>query len=202
MDLGAYANIEELESLAAKNNIIISRVRGYRLMKDERPRSDKEIEDIGNDIALSTINNYFSEEYIGDGVVTSSYDDAYYRKRKKYAYIIDDYSISGVRWDKVHGKLRKRFKFIFKQCKKETLKQYTLWNKYAGQEDVLYIHVTLLPYITGSNELKSKPTQHSVKELQSLGIKPDILVCRSECEIDDSMKEKISLFCKSSSTTG
>lgn len=48
------------------------------------------------------------------------------------------------------------------------------------QEDVIYIHVTLLPYISGSNELKSKPTQHSVKELQSIGIKPDILVCRTE----------------------
>ena len=64
-----------------------------------------------------------------------------------------------------------------------------------SENDVLYIHVTLLPIVAGSNELKSKPTQHSVKELQSLGIKPDILVCRSECEIDDSIKEKISLFC-------
>ena len=61
--------------------------------------------------------------------------------------------------------------------------------------DVIYIHVTLLPYIHGSNELKSKPTQHSVKELQSLGIKPDILVCRTEHEISENMKEKIALFC-------
>ena len=62
-------------------------------------------------------------------------------------------------------------------------------------EDVMYIHVTLLPYIAGSNELKSKPTQHSVKELQSLGIKPDILVCRSELPIEDNMKNKIALYC-------
>lgn len=62
-------------------------------------------------------------------------------------------------------------------------------------EDVLYIHVTLLPYIAGSNELKSKPTQHSVKELQSLGIKPDILVCRSELPIEEGMKNKIALYC-------
>lgn len=61
--------------------------------------------------------------------------------------------------------------------------------------DVIYIHVTLLPYISGSNELKSKPTQHSVKELQSLGIKPDILVCRSELPILDNMKQKIALYC-------
>ena len=62
-------------------------------------------------------------------------------------------------------------------------------------EDVLYIHVTLLPYIHGSNEIKSKPTQHSVKELQSLGIKPNILVCRTEQDIPDSVREKLSLFC-------
>ncbi len=63
------------------------------------------------------------------------------------------------------------------------------------KEDVIYVHVTLLPYISGSNELKSKPTQHSVKELQSLGIKPDILVCRSELPITDAMRQKIALYC-------
>ncbi|MCI9274789.1 MAG: CTP synthase [Clostridia bacterium] len=63
------------------------------------------------------------------------------------------------------------------------------------KEDVIYVHVTLLPYISGSNELKSKPTQHSVKELQSFGVKPDVLVCRSEQEMSEDMKEKIALFC-------
>ena len=74
----------------------------------------------------------------------------------------------------------------------EAIRQVGLEQK---REDVLYIHVTLLPYITGSNELKSKPTQHSVKELQSYGIKPDILVCRSDLPIPEGMKEKIALFC-------
>ena len=62
-------------------------------------------------------------------------------------------------------------------------------------EDVIYIHVTLLPYIYGSNEIKSKPTQHSVKELQSLGIQPDILVCRTETDIPESIKDKLAMFC-------
>ncbi len=62
-------------------------------------------------------------------------------------------------------------------------------------EDVIYIHVTLLPYIFGSNEIKSKPTQHSVKELQSLGIQPNILVCRTEQDIPDTIREKLALFC-------
>ena len=64
-----------------------------------------------------------------------------------------------------------------------------------NKEDVLYVHVTLLPYISGSNEIKSKPTQHSVKELQSLGIQPDILVCRTEVEIPETIREKLALFC-------
>ena len=64
-----------------------------------------------------------------------------------------------------------------------------------GRENVIYIHVTLLPYIAGSNELKSKPTQHSVKELLSIGIQPDIIVCRTEFEIPDDMRKKLALFC-------
>ena len=64
-----------------------------------------------------------------------------------------------------------------------------------NKEDVVYVHVTLLPYITGSNEIKSKPTQHSVKELQSYGITPDILVCRTESDIPEEIREKLALFC-------
>lgn len=64
-----------------------------------------------------------------------------------------------------------------------------------SEDRCAFIHVTLLPYITGSNELKSKPTQHSVKELQSIGIAPDILVCRADMKIPQNMKEKIALFC-------
>lgn len=64
-----------------------------------------------------------------------------------------------------------------------------------GSENTLYIHTTLLPYIGASQELKTKPTQHSVKELQGYGIQPDIIVCRSEYHISNSLKDKISLFC-------
>ena len=64
-----------------------------------------------------------------------------------------------------------------------------------GRENCLFIHVTLVPYIKSSGEHKSKPTQHSVKQLQSLGIMPNIIVTRSEEPIDDSIKQKISLFC-------
>ena len=64
-----------------------------------------------------------------------------------------------------------------------------------GRSNVLYIHVTLVPYIGAAGELKTKPTQHSVKELRSIGIQPDVIVCRSEKPMGQDMREKIALFC-------
>lgn len=64
-----------------------------------------------------------------------------------------------------------------------------------GKDNVLYIHLTLVPYIKTAGEVKTKPTQHSVKELRSLGIQPDIILCRSEVELDEEIKGKIALFC-------
>lgn len=64
-----------------------------------------------------------------------------------------------------------------------------------GGENVLYVHLTLVPYIPGAGELKTKPTQHSVKELREIGIQPDILLCRADRMLPMEMKEKISLFC-------
>jgi len=74
----------------------------------------------------------------------------------------------------------------------EAIRQF---KKDVGKENVLYIHVTYVPYLKTSDELKTKPTQHSVKELRSIGIQPDIIICRSEIPIDQNLKAKISLFC-------
>ncbi len=65
----------------------------------------------------------------------------------------------------------------------------------VGRSNVMYIHVTLLPLIGSTGELKTKPTQQSVRELRSVGIQPDVIVCRSDAEIPDEVKEKIALFC-------
>lgn len=65
----------------------------------------------------------------------------------------------------------------------------------VGRENVLYIHVTLVPYISAAGELKTKPTQHSVKELRSLGIHPDVIVCRTEKPLSKDMRDKLALFC-------
>ena len=64
-----------------------------------------------------------------------------------------------------------------------------------GRENTLFVHVTLVPWIAAAQELKTKPTQHSVKELRAIGIQPDILLCRSERPMPQDMKEKIALFC-------
>ena len=74
----------------------------------------------------------------------------------------------------------------------EAIRQF---RKDVGRHDVLYMHVTLIPWIASAGELKTKPTQHSVKELRSIGIQPDILVCRCECPLPENIKEKISEFC-------
>ncbi len=74
----------------------------------------------------------------------------------------------------------------------ESLRQM---RKDMGRENILYVHLTLLPYISSTGELKTKPTQHSVKELRSIGIQPDVIVCRSDYPVDDKLKEKIALFC-------
>jgi len=67
--------------------------------------------------------------------------------------------------------------------------------KDEGRDNVLYIHVTFLPHIAATDELKTKPTQHSVNELRRIGIQPDVILCRSDKEISEGIKDKISLFC-------
>ena len=64
-----------------------------------------------------------------------------------------------------------------------------------GKDNVLYVHLTLVPYLKAAGELKTKPTQHSVKELRAIGIQPDIIICRTEMPLNDDIKKKISLFC-------
>lgn len=65
----------------------------------------------------------------------------------------------------------------------------------VGRDKVMYIHVTLVPYLSKGGELKTKPTQHSVKELRSIGIQPDVIVCRTEKHLNKDLKDKIGLFC-------
>ncbi|MBR4271109.1 MAG: CTP synthase [Clostridia bacterium] len=74
----------------------------------------------------------------------------------------------------------------------EAIRQFSLE---VGLENCLFIHVCLVPFISGSDEYKTKPTQHSVKELQGMGIRPDIIIARSDTAIDESLIKKIAMFC-------
>jgi CTP synthase len=74
----------------------------------------------------------------------------------------------------------------------EAIRQY---RQEVGREHTLFVHLTLLPYISAAGELKTKPTQHSVRELMQIGIQPDVLICRSERAIEPEMRRKIALFC-------
>ena len=74
----------------------------------------------------------------------------------------------------------------------EAIRQFR-WDR--GREQVLYVHLTLVPYIAAAGEMKTKPTQHSVKELTGLGITPDVLLCRAQRDLDAKLKGKIALFC-------
>ena len=65
----------------------------------------------------------------------------------------------------------------------------------VGRENTLYIHLTLVPFIGTAGELKTKPTQHSVRDLRAIGIQPDILLCRTDRHLDQEIKQKIALFC-------
>lgn len=65
----------------------------------------------------------------------------------------------------------------------------------VGRENILYVHLTLLPYLASTGELKTKPTQHSVNELRRIGIQPDVIICRSDYPITDDIRDKIALFC-------
>ncbi len=67
--------------------------------------------------------------------------------------------------------------------------------KDTGRDNVLYVHVTLLPYLSSTQELKTKPTQHSVNELRRIGIQPDVIICRSDYPVQESIRNKLSLFC-------
>ena len=81
---------------------------------------------------------------------------------------------------------------IESQCFLEAIRQIQ-YEK--GQSDTFFVHCTLIPYIYGSNELKTKPTQNSVRDLRNLGIRPDALVCRAPFNTTQAMKEKLSMFC-------
>lgn len=136
-------------------------------------------------IYLSVINKERKGEYLGSTVqviphITNEIKERVYRVGREDNADIVITEIGGT----VGDIESQPFLEAIRQVKKE-----------VGKNDVLYLHVTLVPYIAAAGELKTKPTQHSVKELRGIGISPDIIVCRTEKELSREMKEKLALFC-------
>lgn len=169
MDLGAYAQIDDLSSIMEVNGIDIPRLRGIRLMKDEKPVSKEELLDMVKSNGLyrcaRLCRSIPSFNWNADLLELSDKTDAiceYYLELPKYENGgINHLDPISIRWDRVHGKKRKAFKYVIKKAKKEVFAQYELWNKYAGQDDVLYIHCRLgggnWNYYRGREIIESQP---------------------------------------------
>ena len=141
MDLGAYAQIDCLEQVLKDNNIEIPRLRGLRLMSEEEIIPQDVFKEQSLYVGLSNCEDALCEKWY-DGLCITEYSDITDRRVKKYL-VQDRSEIKGIRWDKVHGKLRKRFKYELKKAKRAVEKEFNTFNKYVGRKDVLYIHARI-----------------------------------------------------------
>lgn len=137
MDLGAYAQIEDLGDILGDNNIEIARLRGLRLMKNEKPVSDEKLKEMIADEQTAYAINWIKQR---NDWCWSSSRDRYWHKSFIYGKDKNGYDeVIGVDFTKVHGKLRKHIKFAWKKIVKAYTAQYEMFNKYAGK-NVLYVH--------------------------------------------------------------
>ena len=169
MDLGAYAQIDNLEQIMIDNNIEIPRLRGLRLMCDEEQVSRGELFELAESEGLRRCaklcrslppfdwNSGVSEMSERTDFITEYYLELQKYKNGGYNHL----DPIAVRWDRVHGKKRKAFKYVIKKAKKEVFEQYEMWNKYCGRDDVLYIHCRLgagnWDYYKGWEIIESQP---------------------------------------------
>lgn len=156
MDLGAYIQIADLEDVAKANGINVPRLRGYRLMSEERPLSREEIEDVARSYELHLCDEACcSIPRFRPDSNTHEFSRRTDRVRKKYCVQKtrtdqradgSEYSrkeMIAFRWDLLHGKNRKAVKFAIKKGRKAVVRQLEAFNKYVGREDVLYIHARI-----------------------------------------------------------
>ena len=157
MDLGAYANIEKLSAIASANGIDIPRLRGYRLMAGEEPITKEELEEEIRRQQMYEVEAMFREIFPG------CYEHSQRTRRLVRRYMVldgDGYFPTGIRWDQMHGKRRKKAKYLMKQVAKTVSAQYNMFNKYCGRDDVLYIHARIgganwIPY--GGKTIEKEP---------------------------------------------
>lgn len=147
MDLYAYSQIDELAELVKKNGISVPRLRGYRLMKDEKPIDYTEAR---SDIELDVVEHLCRSEW--GRVRWTEYSVAADKKVAKYIKNIDcrymdkddpEYKAPEICWDKIKGKKRRIVKTWVKNWLRGFREQYEVWNKYCGRDDILFIHARI-----------------------------------------------------------
>ena len=148
MDLYAYTRIDELEKIAKENNIEVPRLRGYRLMSEEKEITKEEINEIKEQCEVQVAKNLCCSKPFWNMYptmyISNRYTDLlcdYYLVKTDKTNIYNKYS--AIRWDRIHGKKRKILKFAIKKQKQAIQEQFDLWNKYVGRDDVLYIHARI-----------------------------------------------------------
>lgn len=166
MDLGAYEKIELYKDLAKQNGIEIPRLRGYRLMEEEKPFSKADIDKWKKECEVSVAEDLCCARPFwkanARSLEFSSYTDInleYFLFENPNKDEIGYQKYVGIRWDRIHGWKRKELKFAIKKQKKKIQKQYDAWNKYAGKKDVLYIHSRMGGYNWIDYSEKEKITQ-------------------------------------------
>jgi hypothetical protein len=144
MDLAAYMQIDDLEKIAKDNGIEVPRLRGYRLMKDEESVSIEEINKIMERMSIEVCQRLCRSEPYWANSDLHEYSDKTDRRCDYYLISSIDEDgyryYSGIRWDRIHGWKRKVLKFEIKKQNRRIQKQFDMWNKYVGKENVLYIH--------------------------------------------------------------
>lgn len=141
MDLGAYAQIGNLEAIMQKNGINVPRLRGLRMMSEEEPISKNELKDMCEEASLYVVEDLCCCNF-NTNANWSEYSSKTDALRHKYIKYNKRRPVA-IKWNKLHGKRRKAVKYAIKKRKKAIMKQFAMWNKYAGHNDVLYIHARL-----------------------------------------------------------
>ena len=145
MDLGAYAQIDNLEIIMKENGIECPRLRGLRLMRDEKPLTKEQIAESAKKIGLYGCETACESDFVYDPW-TTTLDNATRRLKRKYLVYEnpkDTFDPIDIRWNAIHGKKRKLFKYYMKMANRRVEKSYNIFNKYCGRNDILYIHARI-----------------------------------------------------------
>lgn len=163
MNLAAYSQIDDLTPVLQSTGIEIPRLRGLGLMKNEEPVDKTDLNEILHSMEILAVQNLCESFPAWDFYsCCSEYCPATDRRIKKYMILDDDNDPVGIRWDRIHGKKRKTAKYAIKQYKKAVIDNIKVFNKYAGRDDVLFVHARIggnnWTYFNGPSIVASHPS--------------------------------------------